>query len=169
MTSSEARWLRAALWAAQAVVVVAFEVTGVLKSCFPAADLATAAPWLTAPAGVLPVVGGLEALGAVLLFLPSTLRILPAVAPLSAAALSAVALLGAAMPASGAGAAGPALNLALAALAAFVAWGRLQAAPVEEFRFDAARTPPETVEPVEAEHPRTRPRPQQPLGPWATA
>jgi hypothetical protein len=119
---------------------------------------------------VLPVVGGLEALGAVLLFLPSTLRVLPGLAPLSAAVLSAVALLGAAMPVSGAGAAGPLQNLLLAALAGFVAWGRLQAAPVEAFEFEAAQPPvAPRLEPEQPRKVRPPPQPQQPFGPWATA
>jgi hypothetical protein len=44
--------------------------------------------------------------------------------------LAAIALLGAAMPASATSAGFSSLNLALAALAAFVVWGRIAIAPI---------------------------------------
>ena len=117
--------LHTLLWIAQAALVIAFELTGVLKSCVPTLQLQGELHLLAGvPEAILPLVGTLAAAGAVLLLLPSTLRILPALAPLAAAALGGVALLGATVPATGAALAMPLPNLILAALAAFVAWGR---------------------------------------------
>lgn len=171
MSADRRRQWDRALWGCQGLLVASYELTGLLKACVPAADLQDPLGLAAAaPAAILPLVGGLEVLGALLLLLPSTLRLWPALSPAASAALAAAALLGAALPATGAGLALPLPNLALAAAGAFVCWGRLARAPIEPFRLESELRPGEqTVEEPEPRPRRPAPRRPEAVRPWATA
>ena len=160
--------LRVALWVAQAALVLAFECLGALKSCMPAAELQGELHLLTrAPPSILSLVGGIEAAGAVLLLLPSTLRLLPALTPIAAAGLFACALLGAIIPGTGGALALPLPNLVLAGLAGFVAWGGVHPAPIEAFRLGKGDLAvDEELDELQPRRLRTVGRPTQP---WAKA
>ncbi|SRR6266852_7736241 len=160
--------LRIALWVAQTALVLAFECLGVLKSCMPAAELQGELHLLThTPHSIVQLVGGIEAAGAVLLLLPSTLRLLPALTPIAAAGLFASALLSAIIPGTGAALGVPLPNLLLAGLAGFVAWGRAHRAPIEACHLEKGSLAVD--EELDEVQPRRLRPVQRPTQPWANA
>ena len=130
-TAQPRRALHISLWIAQVLLAGMFLMTGVMKLTQPIDALAAQMPWVTsfAPAMVR-FIGAAELAGALGLLLPSLTRIQPRLTVLAALGLVVVMVLASALHLSrGEGAMVP-MNLALAALAAFVAWGRSKAAPI---------------------------------------
>jgi hypothetical protein len=132
MTETEPRSpIDTGLWAGQWALAAAFFTLGLLKAFVPAPELQQGLRLVVrAPEVIVQRVGLVELLGALGVILPAATRILPRLTPAAAACLSGVALLGAAFPetAGGFGLAPP--NLTLAALGAWVAWGRAVRAPI---------------------------------------
>lgn len=118
--------MNTALWAAQALLALAFLAAGAMKATQPLPALAEKMAWIkTTPAPMVRFIGVAEILGAIGLLAPWGLGILPVLTPVAAGCLVLVMVLAAGthaklgeFPAIGA-------NVVLGALAAFVAWGRL--------------------------------------------
>ena len=125
------RALSIALWMAQVLLAGMFLMTGAMKLSQPISALAAQLPWVTSvPAALVRLIGTAELAGALGLLLPSLTRIQPRLTVLAALGLIVVMLLASAFHLSrGEGAMLP-MNLALAAFAAFIAWGRSKAAPI---------------------------------------
>ena len=114
------------LWVVAIVLAVAFFASGVMKLVQPKEKLAASGMgWADDySAGTIKLIGALEVLAAIGLVLPAVLDIVPILVPLAAVGLVLV-MVGAAVvharrketPLIG-------VNVALLALAAFVAWGR---------------------------------------------
>jgi putative oxidoreductase len=123
--------LPVALWIAQLVLAAMFGMAGVMKLTAPIAVLAQNMVWPgDVPAALVRVIGASELSGALGLLLPSLTRIKPALTPLAAAGLAVIMLLAAIFHiARGEGQMVP-VNVALGAVAAFVAWGRLTRARI---------------------------------------
>src|SRR5687768_5295923 len=120
-----------ALWIAQVPLALAFGMAGAMKSTAPMAELVNKMVWPGAlPEVLVRFIGIAEFAGALGVILPAALRIYPKLTPLAAAGLATIQVLAVpfhlvrgeymAMP----------INLSLAALAAFVAWGRYRKAPI---------------------------------------
>ena len=120
-----------ALWVVQILLAVLLLMTGAMKAFMPLDEVAKTMRWVPdVPAGLVRFIGLAELAGAVGLILPSATKIRPKLTPLAAAGLGVVVLLGAILHFTrGEGALTP-LNFILAAMAAFVAWGRTQKAPI---------------------------------------
>jgi uncharacterized membrane protein YphA (DoxX/SURF4 family) len=125
------RALHIALWVAQVLLAGMFLMTGFMKLTQPVDALAGQMPWvLSFPAAVVRLIGAIEIAGALGLILPSLTRIQPRLTPLAALGLVLVMLGASALHLSrGEGAVVP-MNVVLAAVASFVAWGRSKAAPI---------------------------------------
>ncbi|HYC31232.1 MAG TPA: DoxX family protein [Gemmatimonadales bacterium] len=125
------RALHISLWIVQVLLAAAFLMAGTMKLSQPIDALAPQMPWVTAvPAALVRFIGAAELAGALGLLLPSLTRLQPRLTALAALGLVAVMVLASAFHLSrGEGAMVP-MNLVLAALAAFVAWGRGKAAPI---------------------------------------
>ncbi len=125
------RALHIALWVAQVLLAGMFLMTGFMKLTQPVDALAGQMPWVAAvPAALVRFIGAAELAGALGLILPSLTRIQPRLTVLAALGLVVVMVLASAMHLSrGEGAMVP-MNLVLAAVAAFIAWGRSKAAPI---------------------------------------
>jgi hypothetical protein len=148
MTRSRQSRLGAALWTAQISLAIVFALSGILKAWVPAVDLEGRLSFMVeAQAGVLGPVGLVEIVLALGLILPAGARVLPGLTPFSAVGLGATTLLGLVQPTSAGGLGLVFPSLALLAGSAFVAWGRLFAAPIEGDRFGPE---PEIEDPVEA-------------------
>jgi hypothetical protein len=120
------------LWVVQWTLSSTFFVAGLLKATMPTEELQLRLRLTTeGQPGWLALVGVLEVLASLALVVPAASRVLAGLTPLAAAALAAVALAGAAEPAVAGGVGLAVPNLALAALAALVAWGRLAVGPLE--------------------------------------
>ncbi|MEW1840978.1 DoxX family protein [Nonomuraea angiospora] len=113
------------LWVLQAVLAIVFGLAGVMHSTMPKEKLRPMLPWVEdfTPVQVR-MIGVVELLGALGLLLPAATGIAPVLTPLAATGL-AITMLGAAVthvrrkePAA------VAVNVALLALSALIAWGR---------------------------------------------
>ena len=120
------RSLSIGLWAAQILLAVAFAMAGIMKLTTARADLiAQGMGWVeTVPAFLPPVIGALEALGALGLILPTALSIRPRLTVAAAGGLVMVMVLAALLHLSRGELPMIVPNLILGGLAAFVAWGR---------------------------------------------
>jgi putative oxidoreductase len=126
------RTLRVSLWATQAHLALAFGFAGVTKAFVPLDRVARLIPWApdVAPA-LLRFIGTMELLASVGLVLPSLLRVRPRLTPLAALGLVVLMTLASGFHARRHEPMGIVVNAILGALAAFVAWGRFRAAPIE--------------------------------------
>jgi hypothetical protein len=148
MTRTNRSTLNAALWTMQVALACSFAMMGFLKATVPAAELQGALGLLVqAKAAILRPVGIVELVLAFALVVPAGARVLPRLSPFAAACLTAAGLLGAIQPSSAAGFGLALPNLALVAGAAFVAWGRFLAVPIEPASFGPE---PEVVDPSAA-------------------
>lgn len=119
------------LWVVQVLLAVVFLMTGAMKAFMPLNEVAKTMRWVPdVPVGLVRFIGLAELAGALGLILPSVTKIQPKLTSLAAVGLGVVALLGAILHFTrGEGALTP-LNFILAAMAAFVAWGRTRKAPI---------------------------------------
>jgi uncharacterized membrane protein YphA (DoxX/SURF4 family) len=125
------RALNIGLWVVQLLLAAAFLASGLTKLTQPIDAMAAQMAWVTSvPAALVRFIGAAEVAGALGLILPSLTRIRPRLTVLAALGLIVVMVLASGTHLSrGEGGMVP-INLVLAALAAFVAWGRSKAAPV---------------------------------------
>ncbi len=125
------RALNVGLWVVQLLLAAAFLASGLMKLTQPIEAMAAQMAWVTSvPAALVRFIGAAEVAGALGLILPSLTRIRPRLTVLAALGLVVVMVLASGTHLSrGEGAMVP-INLVLAALAAFVAWGRSKAAPI---------------------------------------
>ena len=130
-TARPRRALHIALWVAQVLLAGMFLMTGFMKLTQPVDALAGQMPWvLTVPVALVRFIGAAELAGALGLLLPSLTRIQPRLTVLAALGLVVVMVLASGLHLSrGEGAMVP-MNLVLAAVAGFIAWGRSKAAPI---------------------------------------
>lgn len=125
--------LRAGLWGAQGLVGAMFLMGGVMKLTTPLDKLAQMMPWTGEVDPMLVYATGVfDALGGIGILLPALTRIMPRLTVY--AAIGCVALQVCALVfhiSRGEGAMMGPINVVLGALAAFVAWGRATAAPIQ--------------------------------------
>ena len=130
-TTKPRRALSITLWIVQVLLAGMFLMTGFMKLSQPIAALSGQMPWVTSvPGALVRFIGAAELAGALGLILPSLTRIRPRLTVLAAIGLITVMVLASAFHISRGEAAMVPMNLVLAALAAFVAWGRSKAAPI---------------------------------------
>jgi hypothetical protein len=130
-TAPAPKRLNLALWIAQGLLAVTLVGGGLWKLAMPIPALASKMPWMgqVSPA-FLHATAILDLLGGIGVLLPSLTRIQPRLAVL--AALGCVGLMASAIVfhVQRGEAANTPFNFFVAILAAFVAWGRLRAAPI---------------------------------------
>jgi uncharacterized membrane protein YphA (DoxX/SURF4 family) len=128
---SSSKGLRIGLWVVQVLLALAFLGAGATKLFTPIPELVQQMAWVGAvPAGLVRFIAIAELAGAVGLILPALTRIKPGLTPLAAAGLAVIMLLAAPFHLSRGEGGAIVPNLILAALAAFVAWGRFKKAPI---------------------------------------
>ena len=123
--------LRIALWIVQVLLAFSFGISGVMKSTMPIAELAKNIPWTPeVPVALVRFIGVAELAGAAGLILPAVTRILPGLTALAGAGLTVVMILATGFNLNRGKPAEAGATVVLAALAAFVAWGRYKKAPI---------------------------------------
>jgi uncharacterized membrane protein YphA (DoxX/SURF4 family) len=123
--------LRIALWIAQAMLAAVFGMAGCTKIATPIAQLWATMSWAASvPEALVRFIGTAELLGAIGLVLPAATRIAPRLTPLAATGLLVVMVLASMLHISRGEWDMLPITGALGAIAAFVAWGRSQAAPI---------------------------------------
>ncbi len=130
-SSSPSRALHISLWVVQALLGAAFLMAGFTKATQPMDMLAAQMPWTAVVGeGMTRFIGISEVLGAVGLILPALTRIKPKLTALAGAGLVTVMVLAMGFHLARGEMMALPINGVLAALAAFVAWGRFRAAPI---------------------------------------
>lgn len=123
--------LNISLWVGQVILATMFIMAGVMKSTQPIEELGKALPWVNeVSAGLVRFIGISELLGGIGILLPSLLRIKPVLAPLAAAGLAVVMVLAFVYHIVKGEYSVLGINVLLAAIALFVAWGRYKKVPI---------------------------------------
>jgi putative oxidoreductase len=131
-SSKRSKGLHIALWVFQVLLGAMFTMAGFGKTFTPLNELSGQMTWVTAvPEGLVRFIGVSELLGGLGLLLPSILRIKPVLTPLAAAGLAVIMVLAAIFHLTRGEFPGIGVNLVIAALALFVAWGRYKKAPIQ--------------------------------------
>jgi putative oxidoreductase len=114
-----------ALWFTQGLLAVFFGLAGAMHGVFPVAEVAKSAPWADdVPVALLRSIGVAELAGAVGVIVPAVMRARSPLTAWAALGLMTIMLLAAVFHLSRGEPAMIVVNLAVAAMAAFVAWGR---------------------------------------------
>ena len=120
------RTLHLSLWFAQLLLAAAFLLVGYIHALAPIAVAVARAPWVASlPVALVRFIGVAELAGALGLLLPAATRIQPKLAPLAAAGLATMMVLAIPFHLMRGETNAIVINLVLASLAAFVAWGRM--------------------------------------------
>ncbi len=123
--------LRVGLWIAQVLLGVAFVGSGLMKITTPIEQLQAQMPWTTGAMGSLVrFIGVAELLGGIGVVLPAATRIKPQLTVLAALGLVVVMILASITHVARGEIGMIPVNLVLAGLAAFVAWGRTKRARI---------------------------------------
>lgn len=129
--STPSRGLHFALWGVQLLLGLMFTGAGLWKASTPLAELATTLPWVTeVPEALVRFIGVSELAGGLGMILPSALRIQPRLTGWAGVGLLVVMVLAALHHGSRGEFGALPVNAVLGGLSAFVAWGRLSAAPI---------------------------------------
>src|SRR5438094_9993031 len=118
--------MTAALWIVQSLLALLFLFAGGMKLVLPLEQLTGP---ITLPGPLLRFIGMAEVLGALGLILPGLLRIRPGLTPLAAVGLVVIMIGATVITLVGGMVAVALMNLVVALLAAFVAYGRWRLAP----------------------------------------
>ena len=123
--------LHIALWIAQVLLGAMFIMTGLMKLGTPLDQLATSLPWVNDFSPVMvKLIGAAEIAGGLGLILPSLLRIKPILTPMAAVGIILIMVFASLLHMSRGENGVIGMNIALAAIAAFIAWGRFKKAPI---------------------------------------
>jgi putative oxidoreductase len=122
--------LHLGLWVAQVLLGLAFTMAGVMKTTQPIAELGKAMPWVNDLPNLVRFIGLSELLGGIGMILPSATRIQPKLTGFAGVGLVTVMVLAAGFHVMHSEFQALPVNFVLGGLAAFVAWGRLQGAPI---------------------------------------
>lgn len=123
--------LQSGLWVAQLALAAVFFIAGVMKVTQPISQLANNIPWVPdVPAALVRFIGTCELLGAIGVVVPAAMHLLPRLTGFAGVGLATLMALATGFHGMRGEYAAMPLTLALCALAAFVAWGRLIRAPI---------------------------------------
>jgi putative oxidoreductase len=129
--NNSSKALNIALWVAQVLLAAMFIMTGIMKLSQPIVELSTTLAWVgDSPEALVRFIGLSELLGGIGLLLPSILRIMPVLTPYAAIGLVVIQVLAAAVHIYRGEVSAIGVNIALALISTFVAWGRLKKAPI---------------------------------------
>ncbi|HEX8532353.1 MAG TPA: DoxX family protein [Cytophagales bacterium] len=124
--------LHITLWIAQVLLAAMFLMSGFMKVSQPIDQLSQMLPWASqVPVALVRFIGVSELLGGLGLVLPSLVRIRPRLTVLAAIGLAAVMVFAALFHITRGEYSAIGMNLILAAIALFIAWGRTKKAPIQ--------------------------------------
>jgi putative oxidoreductase len=131
--AAEKKGLHIALWVVQVLLGLMFLMAGGMKLMTSQADLvAQGMAWAgRLPSAMIPFIGISELLGGIGLILPSAIKVMPKVTSFAAIGLIVVMVLGAIEHSMNGEITAVPVNVVLAGMAGFVAWGRLSGATID--------------------------------------
>lgn len=125
------RGLRLGLWIVQLLLAMFFCMAGVTHGIKPLDEAAKMATWIpSVPPALVRFIGYAELAGALGLVVPAATRIMPVLTPWAAVGLATIMLLAVPFHIMRGETNVIGLHIVVAALAAFVAWGRFNRAPI---------------------------------------
>ena len=128
--TEKSRGWHVALWTAQALLAGMFLMAGSMKTFIPIAQLSQSLPMAAELPGLTRFIGVCELAGGLGLLLPAALRVLPRLTVVASFGLGLVMVLAMAYHVSRGEYSGIGINIVLALIALFIAWGRTSKAPV---------------------------------------
>ena len=129
--SNRPKALHIILWVAQIILGGMFIMAGMMKSTQPITDLSKSVPWTAnVPVALVRFIGVCELLGGIGLILPGLLRIKPILTPIAAIGILLIMVFAIVYHVSNGEANVIGINIAFGLVAAFIAWGRLEKAPI---------------------------------------
>lgn len=132
-TVKNQKGLNIALWIGQFLLASMFIMAGWMKSVQPIEELGKSLPWVNeVSAGLVRFIGVSELAGGLGVLLPSLLKFKPFLAPLAALGLAVIMVLAFGYHVIRAEYSALGINVLLAAIAVFIAWGRYRKVPVSE-------------------------------------
>lgn len=118
------------LWIVQLLLGILFILAGIMKASLSIESLSESLPWVTeSPLALVKFIGISELLGGIGLILPSILRYKPKLTVWAAIGIVVIMFLAAGFHASRGEFEAIFINLIIAGLAAFIAWGRSRKTP----------------------------------------
>lgn len=127
----QSKTLHLTLWIAQVILGVLFLMAGFQHAAAPVAELSQRIPWVAdVPLWLLRFIGIAEMAGGLGVVLPAATRIKPQLTPLAATGLAIIMLLALPFHLMRNEPHMIGVNLAIALVAVFVAWGRATRAPI---------------------------------------
>ena len=131
VSARPSRALHLSLWLVQVLLAGVFFLVGYTHALAPIEVAMMRAPWVAAlPVALIRFIGVVELAGGIGVVLPAATRVLPGLTPLAAAGLAIVMALAIPFHLLRGEVTAIGVNLALGALAAFVAWGRTRGARI---------------------------------------
>ena len=131
MKNQNSKVFNISLWIAQVILAAMFIMAGIMKSTQPIDKLSAMLPWVThVPEILVRIIGVCEFLGAVGILLPSLLRIQPKLTPIAATGIVVIMVCAIAFHLSRGEASVLGINIFIAVVASFIAWGRFLKAPI---------------------------------------
>jgi len=129
--TNRSKTLHIILWVAQVLLALMFIMTGFMKIFQPVEELSKMLPWVAqSPEALVRFIGVSELLGGLGLILPAALRIKPALTGWAAIGLLTVMVLASILHISRGEFSAIGMNIIIAIVAAFIAWGRFKKAPI---------------------------------------
>ena len=129
--NSNSKALNISLWIAQVVLAAMFIMAGIMKSTQPIEKLSSMLPWVTnVPEILVRIIGVCEFFGAIGILLPSLLRIQPKLTPTAATGIVIIMVLAIGLHLSRGESSVLGINIFIAVVASFIAWGRFSKAPI---------------------------------------
>jgi putative oxidoreductase len=124
------KFVNISLWVAQISLAAMFLMAGIMKSITPIEELGKNMLWVQEMPGLIRFIGVSEVLGALGLILPSLLKIQPKLTAAAAVGIGVIMVLAIIFHGMQNEFASVVVCLVIAAIAAFIAWGRIVKAPI---------------------------------------
>ena len=131
METKKSKGMNIGLWIVQTLLGAMFIMAGAMKAMQPIEALAESLPWVTTTSSALvKFIGVSELLGGLGLLIPSIFRFKPFLAVWAAYGLALIMVLAAIFHATRGEYSAMGINVVIAALFLFIAWGRSKKAPI---------------------------------------
>lgn len=130
--TKKSKTLNISLWVAQSILAAMFIMAGIMKSTSPIDQLAPMLPWTKdVPELLVRIIGVSELLAGLGLLVPSIFRIKPILTPVAASGILVIMLLALVFHITRSEFAALGINVFIASMAVFIAWGRFKKVPIQ--------------------------------------
>ena len=129
-TQQPSKFVNVSLWVAQISLAAMFLMAGIMKTITPIEELGKNMTWVQEMPALIRFIGVSEVLGALGLVLPSLLKIQPKLTAVAAIGIGVIMVLAIGLHIMQNELSSAVVCVVIAAIAAFIAWGRMVKAPI---------------------------------------